>query len=49
MVFLLLISFSGVLWATFLLPQEGWRMLGIMIFGLIGGTNMIAFTLYLRS
>jgi hypothetical protein len=48
-VFLYLISFTGLLWAVFLSWYAGYFLEGVMMGGLIGGTNLIVIIMHLRS
>jgi hypothetical protein len=45
LIFLTLISFSGILWSTFLFIQETWRLMSYMIFGIIALTNAMVLVL----
>jgi hypothetical protein len=45
LIFLTLISFSGILWSTFLFIQETWRLMSYMIFGIIALTNAMVLAL----
>ncbi|NYT05705.1 MAG: hypothetical protein GKC04_04945 [Methanomicrobiales archaeon] len=48
MVFLALISASGLLWSTFLFIQETWRLMSYVILGIIALTDVMVFVLRLH-
>jgi len=49
LVFLLLISFAGLLWDFFLIGYAGWILEGLLMLVLIGGVNIAVIPLSRRT